>query len=493
MRLWKIDSPIGGFHGFNEAHYSLIAKTFLETGALLHPSPDGASLFLETPPLYPWALAAVFSLSGVSIVAGRLLSVAASLGLVWITWALGRRLFSAPAGLAAAVCVAVAPVAVLTGRNIQTDSQLLFLLTAAFLLWWKAESGGTASLLSAGVIAGLALFTKLFAAVGLAALPVWETVTSRGLGWLRDGRRWAAAGLALALPASFYGFHALHDFAHVRREVLGGAAAATTFPLTAGEWGGLAVEAVSAFSPLVAVLLSIGVLAAFVRPTRETLFVLLPLAFFCIFTLFVHKHSYYVLTLLPWAALLAGRAIAGLPRGLRGMLLVLAALSGAFLSAVDLCSMKLGFSEFEAFGRAAATLPGREHRYLVDREMWDSYAPILRYYDPGARPVVAEDLPAGPDGLPRWPDGQLYVLAFVPPQAKLPPGGWLFERERYGLEVFGWSIAEAHENPHYFRQGAYVSVRTGGPLDFGLRQLRRYPVLALAPLKRASSGPPARP
>jgi hypothetical protein len=421
------------------------------------------------------------------------LSVAASLGLVLVTFALGRRLFSAPAGFAAAVLVAVAPVAVLTGRNIQTDSLLLFLLTAAFLLWWRAERGGTATLLTAGVVAGLALFTKLFAAVGLAALPAWETVTARGLGWLRDGRRWAAAGLALALPAFFYGSHALRDLAYVRRDVLGGAATATTFPQTAAEWSGLALEAVWVFSPLVAALLAAGTLAAVVRPTRESLFALLPLVFFAAFTLFVHKHSYYFLTLLPWGALLAGRALAGLPRGLRGTLLLLAALSGAFLSAVDLCSMKLGFSEFEAFGRAAATLPEEEHRYLVDREMWDSYAPILRFYDPRARPIVAEDLPAGPNGLPRWPDGQLYAVAFVPPQAKLPPGGWLFERERYGLEVLGWSIAEAHENPHYFRQGAYVFVRTGGLFDFGLRQLRRYPALALVPLKRASSVQPARP
>lgn len=493
LRLWKIDSPIGGFHGFNEAHYSLIAKTFLTGGSLLNPTPDGRYLFLETPPLYAWTLAAIFCLAGVSVLAGRLVSVAASLGLVLMTWLLGRRLFSAPAGFAAALLVAVAPAAVLTGRNIQTDSQLLVFLAAAFLLWWRAESGGAGGRLAAGVLAGLALFTKLFAAVGLAALPVWETATKRGFGWLRDGRRWAAAGLALAAPALFYGAHALRDAVYVRRDVLGGAASATTFPSTAAEWSGLALEAVWAFSPLIALLLVVGALGAVLRPTWESLFVLLPLVFFAVFTLFVHKYSYYVLTLLPWGALLAGRAVAGLPRGLRGTLLFLAAASGAFISAVDLCSMKLGFSEFEALGRVAARLPGEEHRYLVDREMLGSYAPILRFYDPKARLVVAEDLPLGPDGLPRWPEGELYAVAFVPPQAKLPDAGWLFERQRYGLEVFGWAIAEAHANPHFFRQGTYVLTRTGGPLDFGLRQLRRYPALALAPVRRASSAPPSRP
>ena len=203
--------------------------------------------------------------------------------------------------------------------------------------------------------------------------------------------------------------------------------------------------------------------------------------------------TYYLLTLLPWGALLAGRAISGLPRGLRAVLLLLAAVSGGWVTAVDICSMKLGFSEFEAFGRVAATLPGDEHRYVMDREMWASHAAILRFYDSKARPVVAEDLPVGGDGLPRWPEGELYAVAFVPPQARVPEGGWLFERQRYGLEIFGWAVAEAHPNPHYFRQGAYVAAQTGGPLEFGLRQLRRYPALALAPLKRASSAPPGRP
>jgi len=40
LRLWKIDSPVGGFHAFNEAFYVLIAKNFFHS-SLLAPSPDG--------------------------------------------------------------------------------------------------------------------------------------------------------------------------------------------------------------------------------------------------------------------------------------------------------------------------------------------------------------------------------------------------------------------------------------------------------------------
>ena len=138
LRVWRIDSPIGGFHGFNEAHYTLIAKNF-GNHSLLAPSPDGRDVFLETPPLYPWLLGAVFVTTGPSVVAGRLLSVAVTLALIGATFSLGTALFGAGAGLIAALLVAVAPVSVLTGRNIQTDPLLVLLLVLSALAFWRAN------------------------------------------------------------------------------------------------------------------------------------------------------------------------------------------------------------------------------------------------------------------------------------------------------------------------------------------------------------------
>ena len=479
LRLWKIDSPVGGFHGSNEAHDSLIAMRFLEGGSLLTPTPDGSHLVLATPPLLPYVLFAVYRAAGVSILAGRLVSVAASLGLVLATFWLGRRLFSAAAGFAAAVLVAVAPVSVLIGRNIQADTLSLCLLAAAYFFWGEAEAGSSGSRLAAGAFAGLALFAKLFAAVGLVALLAWD-VAAHGLGFLRGKGRWAAAAIALAAPALFYGYHLWHDSAYVGRELTGGAAAATALPADAASWKSLGLEALWAFSPLVATLIVLGCLAALARPSHETLFALLPLFFYVVFFLFVHRDSDHLLLLLPWGALLAGRLVAALPaRGLRGAVLVLVAASGALVSAVDLCSMKLGFSEFADLGRTAARLPGDEHPYLVDAEMAASYGSIISFYDPKARLTVAGQGPRAAE--------EVYLLVFVPPQARTPRGGWLFERERYGLELFGFSVTEEHVNPQLFRQGRYAWLRTGEPFDFGLKELTRFPALALAPLGAAPS------
>ena len=84
LRCAWLDSAVGGFHSFNEAHYTLVAQNFFH-GSPLFPTPDGRYLFLETPPLYSYLLHAVFRVTGVSILAGRLVSIASSLGLVAAT------------------------------------------------------------------------------------------------------------------------------------------------------------------------------------------------------------------------------------------------------------------------------------------------------------------------------------------------------------------------------------------------------------------------
>lgn len=480
LRLWKIDSPVGGFHAFHEAHDTLMAEDLLAGGSRLPPpANDGHSLLFETPPLFPHVLEAVSRVTGVSVVAGRLVSVAASLALVLAVFSLGRRLFSAPTALAAAVFVAVAPVSVLLGRNIQPDTVGLSLLVAAFFFWGKAEAGSAGSRLVAGGLAGLALVTSLLAAVGLAALFAWEIVTKRGFGFLRDGWRWTAALIALAPAALYYGYGAMRDFASVRRDAAA-AAAAAALPADVASWAALGTETLWAFSPLVAFLLAAGAIGVLFKPSHERLFALLPFAFFIVFFLFFHEHGDALLWMLPWSALLAGRVLAGVPsRFLRGAVLVLTAASGALLSAVDVCSMKLGFSEFASFGRTAARLPGGEHRYLVDAEMSKGYGAVVKFYDRKARLLTGED-------AARAAEEERYILAFVPPEARTPAGGWLFERERYGLELFGFSAADERADPRFFRRVRIHFGRTGGPLDFGLKELQRFPALALTPLGGAS-------
>jgi hypothetical protein len=474
LRLWKIDSPVGGFHAFNEAFYVLIAKNFFH-GSLLAPTPDGQEMLLQHPPLYPYLLLAAFRVAGVSVLAGRLVSVASSLGLVAVAFLLGRELFGVSAGTAAAVFLAVAPICVLTGRNIETDSTFVFLMALGVLLYARAIRTGR-GWVSCGAAFGLAIFTKLFTLVVGPALALAEVMSARGFSWVRERGRWIGLAAAAVVPGAYYGYQVIAHGEALVGEVRAGAGPARSLTTSVYDFPFLLREVLWAFSPLVALLAAVGFVAALWRlRDRATLYAFCPLLAFTIFCFFVHKNSCDLLSALLWAALLAGRALSALPRGLRGAVLVLAVGSGAFVSAVDLCSMKLGFSEFAAFGRIAAELPGGTHLYRTGPEVKESYGAVVQLYDSRARLLSGSAAP--PEG-----PAETWLLAFVPPQARIPAGGWLFERERYGLELLGFSFAEAHADPNFFQQGHYILVHTGAFSDFGLRSLRRYPALALAPL-----------
>ncbi|HYK41207.1 MAG TPA: glycosyltransferase family 39 protein, partial [Thermoanaerobaculia bacterium] len=471
------------------AHYTLIAKNFSDH-SLLAPTPDGRDVFLETPPLYPWLLHAVFLVTGPSVVAGRLLSIAASVALVAATASLGAALFGSFAGILAGLLVAVMPVCVLAGRNIQTDSLLVLLLTLSAHLCWRAnredtrggESGRTWALFS--LIFGVALMTKLFALVGGAALALWLTVERRGFSWLKKGTPWVAAGGALLLPVLYYGYQAAVRPAELAQDFSAGAGLAHSASASASEVGGTLIEAMWAFSPAVALLILFGFgasLSAWKSDSGVRLAFVLAAAFSTLF-FFVHKHSYYLLTVVPWASLLAGRALSRVrPAPLRVGLAAAAALSAVFVSSVDVTAMKLGFDEFDGFRRVARNLPGRTHPLLVSQEMWDSYSTVLWLADPKARLSVPETLPVAPDGSLVLAPGTLF-LEFVPPQTEAPPAGWLFSRERFGLTLFGWTFVEAHANPHFFRQGRYFVQRSGPAWMFGATSLRAYPALAAVPI-----------
>jgi hypothetical protein len=138
-----------------------------------------------------------------------------------------------------------------------------------------------------------------------------------------------------------------------------------------------------------------------------------------------------------------------------------------FVSLVDLTRMKLGFTEFANFGQVVSGLPRATRSLLVTRDVLESHGTVLIFYDPSVRLVTLEDLPRETDGrLDISIDASTYALSFVPPQTRPLALGWLFERERYGLQLFGWTLAEVHANPHFFRQGSYIRERTGGLFDF---------------------------
>ena len=488
LRTISLDSDVGGFLAWNEANYLLIARN-ASFRTILFPTLGGGLLFLETPPLVPYLIALVSWGSQPSVLVGRLVSISFSLALVLATWRLGRLLFSARAALVAAAITAVAPVAVVVGANIQTDSAYLALTVLAIELYARARQSENESMAPFGVAIGLASLAKLFALVALPALLLWELLEGSALTAVRDGRRWKALAAGFAPFAAFYAFHVLRAPSNARTMILGGAAVATTFPRSVDALSALGVEAFWVFSPLVALALGAGFFAAFLRPSPGERLLLCLTSAYGVFYLFFHKHSYYLLATLPFAAILAGRLVDGIRSSLLRRLSIGAVVaSGAFVSVIDVTGMKLGFSEIRRFADAVQALPEPVGRVVAEGVVVDNIGIVLDLYVPGLKVWRIPDAPPGHEGerVDVPPDSR-WLLFVASPQDTEGPGLRLFMRERYALELFGWSVAEAHQNPNYFRQGGYRLLRTGGFWSFGFPVLRSVPALGFGAIEPGDS------
>jgi tetratricopeptide (TPR) repeat protein len=154
------------------------------------------------PPGYPWFLAAVYGVFGLSYWAPRLVQMALGLGSVLLGYALGRRLHSPGAGLVTALGFATYWALIYFEGEITYPAVAVFLLLALMLVlhaWLGRQTLGWAVL--AGLLMGV---FALFRPNGLLCAPVlllwFGWVLWRG-GRLRAWWRTAAAfAIALAVP-----------------------------------------------------------------------------------------------------------------------------------------------------------------------------------------------------------------------------------------------------------------------------------------------------
>jgi hypothetical protein len=162
--------------------------------------------------------------------------------------------------------------------------------------------------------------------------------------------------------------------------------------------------------------------------------------------------------------------------------------SAAFIAAVDVTGMKLGFSEVRRFAAAVRGLPPPPGRIVAEAIVVDNLGIVADYHAPGLEVWRIPDAPGAAEGervaVPG--DAAWFLFAASPDQAE-SPGLRLFARERHALELFGWSIAEEHRNPNTFTQGRYHVMKTGGPWSFGFPVLRSVPALGLGALEPADA------
>ena len=163
LRLWRLDQ-----NGFGTEYYTAGVRSMLDDAHnfLFNAFDPAGVVSLDKPPVAFWiqvASAKLFGFSGASILIPQALE---GLAAVLLLHRLVRRRFGAPAGLLAALFLALTPLSVAVDRSSNTDSCLvLCLLVASAALLAAAERGSVVRLALALAIIGVGFNVKMLAAL----------------------------------------------------------------------------------------------------------------------------------------------------------------------------------------------------------------------------------------------------------------------------------------------------------------------------------------
>jgi 4-amino-4-deoxy-L-arabinose transferase-like glycosyltransferase len=165
----------------------------------------GGSVSIDKPPVDLWLQVASVKLFGFSSSTLKLPEIAAGIAAVPLLFAAVRRMWSTPAGLAAAVGLAVLPVEVITSRSDTMDAVMMALIVLALWLIVRAcETGRYAWLLAGAAALGVAFDVKLLES--LVAVPGLALIAYLGLPGSRRRRLvqlLAATGVYVAVALAW--------------------------------------------------------------------------------------------------------------------------------------------------------------------------------------------------------------------------------------------------------------------------------------------------
>jgi 4-amino-4-deoxy-L-arabinose transferase-like glycosyltransferase len=197
LNIWNIWNQ-----GFSNTYYAAAVKSMLANPEVLffNAFDAGGFVTVDKPPLGLWvqaASAAVFGFSGWALVLPQALAGVGSVALLYFIVA---RPFGKPAGLIAALALAVTPIFVAVSRNGTMDGILIvILLLAVWVALKAARENSLPCLLLAVILVGVGFNIKMIQA--FIVVPAVIAVYLLGAGGIPIKKRLVHIGLALAVLA----------------------------------------------------------------------------------------------------------------------------------------------------------------------------------------------------------------------------------------------------------------------------------------------------
>lgn len=289
------------FHGWNEGHYSLIAKGYFDHSLLIRESEGNINW--AVPPFYPWIVFAFFKFFGISDISARLPSVVVTVFATPFVYLLAKEIYERNVAILSSLIFLFIPWVVLLSGRVQTDMVMTALMTASIACFFYAYKHKK-SFIPFGIFFGLALFTKQPSILILAVVGVWLIFVKGGK--LEVLRKSAIPVLIGFIPIVVYSaYHIVNGSISGVEQLVYGVALHRT-PLFSN-WKNTLAGTFVGISPLV-------LLLAFYEIYKSRDFKNILVIWITIYGMFVlartpPSHEYYIIPLAAPFAILASRGI----------------------------------------------------------------------------------------------------------------------------------------------------------------------------------------
>ena len=206
--FWRLGRS--SLYDWDEATYAEIAREIGVFHDWIHLHWNFMPWF-NKPPLYIWLTALLFHF-GPNTFTARAVSALSGVGVLAVTYLIGRRLHGRLMAVLAALVVLCAYQFVVGARTGQSDMLLTLTIWLALYAYLRTVDGRRLWWYAAGAFTGLALLTKGPAAlVAPVTIVIALLIAGRASKVIRSGDAWGALALALAIAIPWHAAQLIHD------------------------------------------------------------------------------------------------------------------------------------------------------------------------------------------------------------------------------------------------------------------------------------------